>query len=317
MRPPQSDVVVPPPGAHGGDARALAAALGVAPCEILDLSATMNPFAPDVVRFVRNVAEEVRAYPDSGPATAALAAAIGVEPGRIILTNGGSEAIALVANEMGQALVVEPEFSLWRRHLATVESDPTGASGRVRSNPNNPLGTLAGAKEAAAVWDEAFFPLATGQWTRGDAERGAIVVGSLTKLFACPGLRLGYVLVPDAALTDRIAARQPLWSVNALALGVLPALVDLADLTTWARDLAKLRAELVAILSGNGFVVTAGDAPWVLVHEAAWLRDRLGREGVLVRDCANFGLAGTVRIAVPGADDLARLAMALDRVQER
>ncbi len=50
--------------------------------------------------------------------------------------------------------------------------------------------------DTADVWDEAFYPLATGTWTRGDED--AVVVGSLTKVFACPGLRLGYVLADDA-----------------------------------------------------------------------------------------------------------------------
>ena len=38
-------------------------------------------------------------------------------------------------------------------------------------------------------------PWPPGRWTRGDAD--AVVVGSLTKLLACPGLRVGYVLVPE------------------------------------------------------------------------------------------------------------------------
>src|SRR5205085_500529 len=71
---------------------------------------------------------------------------------------------------------------------------PSPGPGRWRSNPNHPLGTLAAVTDRAAVWDEAFWPLATGTWTRGDADRSAIVVGSLTKVFACPGLRVGYVL---------------------------------------------------------------------------------------------------------------------------
>ena len=48
----------------------------------------------------------------------------------------------------------------------------------------------------AAVWDEAFYPLATGTWTRADT--GTVVVGSLTKVFACPGLRAGYVVAPES-----------------------------------------------------------------------------------------------------------------------
>jgi len=72
----------------------------------------------------------------------------------------------------------------------------------------------------ADVWDEAFFPLATGEWSRRDRAATA-VVGSLTKLFACPGLRFGYVIAePD--MIRELEARQPLWAVGALELALLP-----------------------------------------------------------------------------------------------
>ena len=45
---------------------------------------------------------------------------------------------------------------------------------------------------------------------------------------------------------------------------------------------------------------------------AAGLRSALAPHGVAVRDCASFGLVDHVRIAVPGTDDLPRLATALD-----
>jgi threonine-phosphate decarboxylase len=307
-------VVVPPPGAHGGDAEALAAALGVPTSGILDLSATMNPLARDVVPLVRCHVEEVRRYPDPRRASAALADAIGIDVDRLLITNGGSEAIALVANELTSASLVEPEFSLWRRHLTIVRSaDRAEDTDRVRSNPNNPTGVLASDREMAACWDEAFYPLATGEWTRGDAERGSIVVGSLTKLFACPGLRLGYVLAPDPELIVRLARRQPMWSVNALALGVLPELLEHVPLAEWAAQIATLRGSLARLIEAAGFVVDVADAPWILVRDAGWLRSALGRQGVLVRDCASFGLTETVRIAVPGPSGLERLAEALGR----
>ena len=83
-----------------------------------------------------------------------------------MLTNGGAEAIALVAAELPVGNVIEPDFSLYRRHLARIdESAP-----RWRSNPSSPHGELAGDDETAGVWDEAFYALATGAWTRGDAE---------------------------------------------------------------------------------------------------------------------------------------------------
>jgi len=311
------NVVVPRPRAHGGDAPLLARALGVDPDEILDLSMTMNPLASDVVPLVRECAESVRRYPDADFATDALAEAIGIEANRLLLTNGGAEAIALVAMELGDAQVVEPEFSLWRRHLGSGSRITAKAGlGRVRSNPNNPIGVLARDDELAQCWDEAFFPLATGRWTRGDAERGAIVVGSLTKLFACPGLRLGYVIAPDIAIRQRLAERQSMWSVSSLALGVLPALIASSQLEDWASEISLLRSSLAEIFITRGFLVEVADAPWILVRDAAWLRDPLARQMILVRDCVSFGLEGTIRIAVPESKFFPRIATVLDQILE-
>lgn len=92
--------------------------------------------------------------------------------------------------------VCEPEFAL----------HPRGDGPRWRSNPHNPSGLLAGPAETAAVWDEAFYPLATGRWTRGDP--GAVVVGSLTKLLACPGTGIDdQVLAVKTHVVTRAVAR--------------------------------------------------------------------------------------------------------------
>jgi len=135
---------------------------------------------------------------------------------------------------------------------------------------------LATDDETAGVWDEAFFPLATGAWTRGDADNGAVVVGSLTKLFACPGLRLGYVVAPDRTAAARIEARQPAWSVNGLAVAALPDLLAVADLVGWSALVGSWRRALIALLARNDLI------------------------------------AEPVRIAVPDPGGLARLAHALE-----
>jgi len=168
---------------------------------------------------------------------------------------------------------------------------------------------LAAATETAAVWDEAFWPLATGTWTRGEADNGAVVVGSLTKLLACPGLRVGYVLA-SADLVGRLADRQPKWAVNGLVCAALPDLLATVDLDAWSKQTACLRRQLVAILRGHGWSPAPSDANWVLV-DAPTLRPRLAAHGILVRDCTSFGLPGTVRIAVPNARGLHRLDDAL------
>lgn len=279
-----------PPAAHGGDGARLAAALGVDPGAVLDLSASLNPVAPDAGEVVAKHLDAIGRYPDPAAATSALAEAMEVDPGRLLLTNGGAEAIALVAAELG-GTVEEPDFGLY----------PRGGGPLWRSNPHNPTGRLSTAH--AGVSDEAFYPLATGRWTSGHP----LVVGSLTKVLACPGLRIGYVLADDA---DRFRRRQPEWSVNGLAAGALPDLLERVDLPAFAGAIRTLRAGLVGVLRAAGLDPQPSDANYLLVR-APGLRDRLADHGILVRDCASFGLADHARIAVPDAHGLARLEEAL------
>jgi histidinol-phosphate/aromatic aminotransferase/cobyric acid decarboxylase-like protein len=303
-----------PAGPHGGDAIAVAAALGCDPDELLDLSLSLNPDAPDIAALAAVHLGALRRYPDVGEAAAAMASALGTTPDRVLLTNGGAEAIALVCADLGRAAVAGPgEFSLYARHLAEA-IDPAGdpAAPRVRSNPHNPTGRLAGAAETAAVWDEAFYPLAAGAWTRGDPE--AVVVGSLTKVFACPGLRVGYVRAPDPGLIERLAARQPRWALNALAAALVPELLARAALPAWCRATAERRAALTGAIPGVG----PSDANYVLVEVAegaTTARERLARHRVLVRDCTSFGLPGHIRVAVPDEAGLRRLVAAWEQAE--
>src|SRR5581483_5682867 len=71
-RPGSGAAVVPPAGVHGGDGAAVAAALGVAAHEVLDLSASLNPVAPDPRPVVARHLDSLTRYPDPGRATAAL-----------------------------------------------------------------------------------------------------------------------------------------------------------------------------------------------------------------------------------------------------
>jgi histidinol-phosphate/aromatic aminotransferase/cobyric acid decarboxylase-like protein len=285
---------VQPAGEHGGDAAAVARSLGLDPTSMLDLSVNLNPVAPDVRRLVVEHVDAIGSYPDAAPATAALAERLGRD---VLLTNGGSEAIALVARQLGTVSITDPEFSLWRRHAEIAAGAP-----HVRSNPNNPTGLLALDTDTADVWDEAFFPLATGRWTRAD---DALVVGSLTKVLACPGLRIGYV----AGDVEPLRQLQPEWAVNGLVCATLPAMLDLVDLPAWSRAIASLRSDLLSVLKDAGFDPRSSDAPWVLVD--APLRERLAPMGVVVRDCASFGMPGVTRIAVPDERGLAIVDRAL------
>ena len=306
------DQRIPLPGQHGGDGQRVAAALGLDPSALVDLSASMNPFAPDVGELIRDELDRVgttalTSYPDQSASARVLADAVGVDAERLVLTNGGAEAIALVAAHERVGHVLDPEFSLYTRHLE--RTDPSAP--RWRSNPSNPLGVLAAAEDTAGVWDEAFYPLATGEWTRGDESSWRL--GSLTKLWNCPGLRLGYVIAPDPPAAQAIRDRQPAWAVNGLALALLPHLLDRTDLGGWRDKIGLVRGELVAALGALGFTVVDTSANWVLVDRAD-LRSELAAHGVVVRDCASFGLHGVHRVAVPAPDMFERVVAAFAAV---
>jgi histidinol-phosphate/aromatic aminotransferase/cobyric acid decarboxylase-like protein len=298
---------IPPPGAHGGDGARVAAALGIEPAAVLDLSASLNPFAPAVAALARRRLEALGRYPDVGAAESALAAGLGLDPDRLVLTAGGAQAIALVAAHEGAGWVDEPDFALYRRHLARL--DPTAP--RWRSDPHNPSGRLAGPDERAGVWDEAFLPLAAGAWSR---HRPGWALGSLTKAFACPGLRLGFALAPDPDAAAALRRARPEWAVDGLACALVPDLVERADPPAWTAAVAKARDELAGVLEAHGRAPLPSDAPWVLVPGAAGLREALAREAVVVRDCRSFGLPDHVRIAVPDPVGLERLDHALGRI---
>jgi histidinol-phosphate/aromatic aminotransferase/cobyric acid decarboxylase-like protein len=294
---------IPPAGAHGGDGYLVARALGLDPRGVLDLSVSLNPVAPEIRPLLLAHLESVARYPDLAAATAAMSQALGRDRSEVLLTNGGSEAIHLLASDIG-GRVDEPEFSLYPRSTDV-------AAPLWRSNPNNPTGLLASAEDRASVWDEAFYPLATGSWTRGDG--GSAVVGSLTKLLACPGLRVGFLLA-DPERVARCAGLQPAWSVNGLAGSALPDLLDLVDLPSWAVSVKQLRQDLVLVLESHGLHPRPSDANWVLADDPG-LREALAPHGIVVRDCSSFGMPGTARIAVPSPEGLERLDDVLKRVR--
>lgn len=334
--------------AHGGRGEAFGRLLGVGGDSLLDLSASLSPCPVDFETVLAKYLNGVRRYPDPNRARCCLAEAIGVEVDNLVLTNGGAEAIACVASHVGTARLQEPEFSLYERHLDRV--DP--AAPTIRSNPNNPTGKLADKDDQALVWDEAFYQLATGTWTRGDIEDGCIVIGSLTKLLGCPGLRIGYVISKDDKLVAELGHRLPAWNVNSLVCDSLEDLLGLVDLEQIASKVGQLRDYMTELLEGFGLSYIGSDANYLCVRAPnfnrglmnklfsispyepirVWsdqdstlsslnskgrlFRNALVSQGVIVRDCDSFGMPDYVRVAVCDRGDLALLEKALEILGE-
>lgn len=304
-------ILRPPVGPHGGDAARVAAALGLDPATMLELSASLNPVAPDVVPVLRSHLDAVRAYPDPTDATRALADVSGVAPSQVLLTNGGSEAITILSRILDGGVHAEPDFA----------SYPRATDGpRWRSNPHSPTGCLVDPRSVpeVTVWDEAYYPMAAGAWGSGIHTSGATVIGSLTKVLACPGLRVGYIVSTDDALLAAARRAQPPWSVGGLVCAALPELLSMVDPVTTTEQIATLRTRLVDTLTpylpDPNSQLEAARGPWVLVHGVPRLRTALAHEGIVVRDCTSFAMPGTVRIAVPDPAGLDRLSTTLDRL---
>ena len=331
---------------HGGDGDTVARLLNVSNNDVLDLSVSLNPNPPDVVGIAKSHLDSISKYPNSSQAREALAEALGVKSSSVILTNGGAEAIAIVAQYLSCGWVEEPEFSLYIRYLARIdESAP-----RFASNPNNPTGQLASEESRSEVWDEAFFQLASGKWSRKDYESGSIVLGSLTKLLACPGLRIGYIIVQDDKIAYELESRIPIWSINALACAIIPELIENLDLQQVKTCVDRHRSKLIEVLDEFDLPYIRSDANYICVQtpqfnlaqlsniieephyqalraqlnpasgaqlnpaSGALFRCLLAGQRVVVRDCTSFGMDDYVRVAVPNEDGLEKFRIALDKI---
>jgi histidinol-phosphate aminotransferase len=203
---------------------------------------------------------------------------------------------------------------------------PSGADLVVLGNPTNPTARLhpVEALEGLArpgrvlVVDEAFADAVPGEPASLAARRdlpGLVVVRSLTKAWGLAGLRVGYLLA-GPRLVARLAAAQPPWPVNSLALEALVACCRpeaLAWVDGQAQQVAAWRARLAAELGRlpGVSVVPGGRAPFLLlrVRDGRAVRDRLRDLGIVVRRGDTFpGLgADWLRVAVAAPEHHQRI----------
>jgi histidinol-phosphate aminotransferase len=195
-------------------------------------------------------------------------------------------------------------------------------------NPNNPTGHYL-PPEVIGKWavthpqtlfvvDEAYLAFAAGACSTLTLSLANIVVlRSMTKDYALAGLRLGYLVGPGPAIIAAIAQARPAWNVNGLAQAAgLAALADQAYLQRCLVELAQASQSLVTDLRSLGLAPVPSSTHFFLlpVDDGAAFRSKLLRQGVLVRDCASFGLPTYVRIASRRPADNQRLLAAIAEI---
>ncbi|MCA0144132.1 Rv2231c family pyridoxal phosphate-dependent protein CobC [Blastococcus sp. LR1] len=321
---------------------------------LIDLAVNVRVAAPpEWLRAVLHASiDAAAAYPDPGPARAAVAAASGRPVDEVLLTAGAAEAFVLVARAVRPRLAAvvhpsftEPEAALraaghpvtrvvlraedgWRLDPSAVPED---ADLVVLGNPTNPTSVLHPATVVAELArpgrvllvDEAFADTIPGEPESLASRRdlpGLVVVRSLTKTWGLAGLRVGYALGP-AQLVARLAAQQPHWPVSTPALAALAACSTAtarAEADAAARDLESRRAALLAELPPSVVVEGSPRSSFVLlrVPDGGRVREELRRRGWAVRRGDTFpGLTTDhLRIAVREPDVSRAFAEALTAV---
>jgi len=346
---------------HGGNLRRLSSLAGLPPGEILDFSANINPLGPPewLRPVISGTIGSLVHYPDP-EATGVIksaAARYDISEKEILAGNGSTELLYLVPRACGakRAVIPVPAYADYERScgLAGIpvkkiflsaerrfkpDTDFLGAvlEGNdlvLLGRPNNPTGVSWDAervRELAVrnpsvtfVADEAFADFVEGMDRLVQRRpKNLIVLLSLTKFFAVPGLRLGLVAA-DAGLIERIRGLMPPWSVNTLAQAVGDrALLDI-DYAERTRSFVKAaRERLSAGLDSLGrLTVYPGEANFLLVRiesgpDASVIAEKLLARGIAIRVCDNFdGLDGRFfRVAVRTEAENARLCDALSEV---
>jgi histidinol-phosphate/aromatic aminotransferase/cobyric acid decarboxylase-like protein len=331
---PRAELADLPAAIHGGseDARVLDFSTGVSPL----------PPPPEIVAAARDANLSRYPHPTALPVREAVARLHDVAPDRVVIGAGSVELIWALARAFAgpgrRGVVVTPAFGEYAQALkasgAAVVSVPMTAprfafplealearlaDSRIATvficRPSNPCLTAAPADdirtlarrwpETLFVIDEAYLPLFEG--VEGlPLEPNVAVLRSLTKVFALPGLRLGYLLAATEVAVPVQAALPP-WNVStpAQAAGVVAAGLLPSHVAPIRAQIGALRLSLAERLSALiGSAAQAGGPFLLYVSDAAAALARdLRRRGVLVRHGASFGLPRHIRIGVRAAAD--------------
>ena len=311
-----------------------------------------------VKRAVTKALPEAEHYPDPQcrRLRGALAKEHGLPPEYFICGNGGADLIYRLACAIHpkRALLTAPAFAEYEEALKQTGTEISfyrmGEDLQIGydilermeespdimflCNPNNPTGLLIPQELLLQVLekaenlgillmvDECFLNF-TGREELSlvpYAERAAhlFVLKSFTKLYAMPGIRLGYGICKDRELLERVEASGQCWGVSVLAQAAgIAALGEREYREKSVELIEKERIFLKTELRTLGLKVWDGEADYLLfaVPGVRDLYERLLPLGVIIRRCGNYrGLDDTFyRTAVKGHEENIRLIGALKR----
>lgn len=270
---------------------------------------------------------EIGSYPEPEPYTleAGLARRHRLQADEVCVTNGATEAIYLIAQTFRgtNSVIYQPTFSEYadacRMHghrvtalfMLPTEKEQYRLPSDIRMlwlcNPNNPTGRVIRKEElkrlveqnpkVCFVIDQSYesftlSPLFTAE--EAATYSNVLLLHSMTKRYAMPGLRLGYV-TGCAGLLERLRTNRMPWSVNQLAIQagmylLAHPLEAPLDMVTYLEEANRLRNRLQAL---GAMDVWETETHFMLVclcfGKASALKEYLANQhGILIRDASNF-----------------------------
>ncbi|PWB50670.1 MAG: threonine-phosphate decarboxylase [Candidatus Methanoperedenaceae archaeon] len=325
--------------------------------DLLDFSVNLNPLGPPKLKSVlRTSFKDIGNYPDNRYLAFRKAASdyLKVSPETIVPGNGSSELIRLFVEaviEPGDNVIIPaPTFSEYEfqcrlsgANIKYVDYDDIlninidNCKAVFLCNPNNPTGKLLNRKDVLLLAhkcasselflfvDEAFIELADPRESIADVAAYndfVVVLRSLTKTFAVPGLRIGFAVASPvlAGLLNNIRLH---WNMNSIAALVGEKLLkDHQDHISRSLGLLKKEREwLTSKLAGiRGFRPYTSDTNFILIDirefglGSAELTARMLRHGIIIRDCSSFGLENHIRVAVRKRNENRKLLGAFSSV---
>ncbi len=333
------------------------------PAEVV-LSANENPaeLPPEVVERLSRIVKggcALNRYPDpmASELRELIAEANGLEPGNVLVGNGGDELIfdlMLAWGGPGRVLLdCPPTFVMYGvdaritgtgraivQRTDSFDLDEPAIAERLAegvdlvflANPNNPTGNIAPettlidilqATDALVLVDEAYFEFSR-QTMRPHMERhpNLVVLRTFSKAFCLAGMRVGYLLAYEDVVRELTKVRQP-YSVDRFSQQAAAAVFrERATFESGIREIVRQRGVVFEALTAlPGVTPYPSEANFILFRVAdahgVW-RELLDRYSVLVRDFSgNPRIGDCLRVTIGHESENRRFLEALSEILSR
>ena len=233
----------------------------------------------------------------------------GIKPEEVLVTSGAVDAIYLVAQayrHLGTCKVMTPTFSEYEDACRVFEyKECDDADMCWLCNPNNPTGSVMSVGDVLdlakrykmLVVDQSYedYTLEPLLQPADVVDREDIILlHSMTKRYAVPGLRLGYVTAAPSII-KRLRTQYRPWAINALSLEagkwlVAHQLTTIPNLDEYLDEAQRLRSMLNEIEGIEAFASMTNFFLCTIAHATAReLKEYLAhKHGILIRDASNF-----------------------------